>query len=260
MRRAACVAIAAAFGAATSAEAVVLDPHGTGQVLIYLYYTVNAGFGTLLSVVNTTLDGKALKVHVREGYDGRNVLVFNLYLSPFDVWVAQIFSTSADAAGPAAMGTNDNSCTVPAFSKTFGPVPGQGPAVETLRTADYTGLNADGAPTGPARTREGYVEIIEMGTVKNTAYGTLDAITHGSSGVPSHCQQLVDAWDVGALGYWTMNALADLAPPSGGLFGNESIINVGQGLLYAVPAAAIDGFSGAIQHTAPGEPVPDLGS
>ena len=85
MHRSICVAVAAALSAATSAEAVVLDPHGTGQVLIYPYYTVNAGFGTLLSVVNTTLDGKALKVHVREGYDGRDVLVFNLYLSPFDV-------------------------------------------------------------------------------------------------------------------------------------------------------------------------------
>src|SRR5215475_6506282 len=122
MRTSICIAVAAALGAATTAEAVVLNPNGTGQVLIYPYYTVNAGFGTLLSLVNATDRGKALKVHVREGYDGRDVLVFNLYLSPFDVWVAQIFDTSADGSGPGALATNDNSCTVPAFSKTFGPV------------------------------------------------------------------------------------------------------------------------------------------
>src|SRR5262249_51896296 len=115
---------------------------------------------------------------------------------------------------------------------------------------------ADGGPTGPTRTREGYVEIIEMGTVTNASHGTLNAITHGSSGTPSDCRQLVDAWDVA--GYWTTQPTADLDLPGGGLFGSESIINVGQGLLYAVPAAAIDGFSSTIQHTLPGGPTPDL--
>ncbi len=44
------------------ADAVTLNPRGLGQVLIYPYYTANAGFGTLLTVVNTTPRGKALKV------------------------------------------------------------------------------------------------------------------------------------------------------------------------------------------------------
>jgi len=112
MRRLAfCIAAAAALQAAIPAKAVVLNPNGTGQALVYPYYTANAGFGTLLSLVNTTEKGKALKVHVREGYQGRDVLIFNLYLSPFDVWVAQLFGTSTD--GGAALATNDNSCTVP---------------------------------------------------------------------------------------------------------------------------------------------------
>lgn len=257
MRRPVCMAVAAAL-AATSAEAVVLDPHGTGQVLVYPYYTVNAGFGTLLSIVNTTETGKALKVHVREGYDGRDVLVFNLYLSPFDAWVAQIFDTSSDGSGAAAIATNDNSCTAPAFAKTFGPAPGQGPGVAAFGTAGYTGTNADGGPTGVTRTREGYVEVIEMGTVTNASHGTLNAITHGSSGIPSNCAQLIGAWDVD--GYWAAKPTADLDVPGGGLYGAESIINVGEGLLYTVNAAAIDGFSGAVQNSAPGNPLPDLSS
>jgi len=258
MRNTMAIAITAAIGiAASSAEAVVLNPRGTGQVLIYPYYTVNAGFGTLLSLVNTTLEGKALKVHIREGYNGRSVLDFNLYLSPFDAWVAQIFDTS-DGSGGAAIATNDNSCTVPAFSKAFGAGPGIGPGVASFSDAGYSGANADHGPTGPARTREGYLEIIEMGTVSNAQQSTLSAITHGSSGVPSSCPQVVKAWTTG--GYWTTDATTDIDVPGGGLFGAESIINVGEGLMYTVNAAAIDGFSSVAQHTLPGSVSPDLSS
>ena len=51
-----CAALAGigALSAAGAAQAVNLNPDGLGQVLLYPYYTVNAGQGTLLSVVNTT--------------------------------------------------------------------------------------------------------------------------------------------------------------------------------------------------------------
>jgi hypothetical protein len=251
MRNALTIALTAALGAASANScAVTLNPRGLGQVLIYPYYTVNAGFGTLLSVVNTTPDGKALKVHVREGYDGRDVLVFNLYLSPFDAWVAQIFAGS-DASTGAAIATNDNSCTVPPF-------PPISAGAAAFRDAGYTGADADGGPTGIARTREGYVEIIEMGTVTNEHEETLNAITHDSSGVPSNCPQLIQAWTAG--GYWGANAATDIGTPSGGLYGAESIINVAEGLMYTVNAEAIDGFSSTVRHTIPGSALPDLSS
>jgi len=252
MRTTRVIAATAILGAAlTSAEAVVLNPRGTGQVLVYPYYTVNAGFGTLLSVVNATADGKALKVHIREGYDGRDVLVFNLYLSPFDAWVAQIFAAGSNASTGAGIATNDNSCTVP----TFPPISAGAAA---FRDAGYTGANADGGPVGIGRTREGYIEIIEMGTVTNDQQSTLNAIGHGSSGVPSNCPQLIQAWTTG--GYWTSNATTDIGTPSGGLYGAESIINVDEGLMYTINAEAIDGFSSTAQHTIPGSATPDLSS
>jgi len=259
MRSAVSIAITAALGVMIpSAEAVVLSPHGIGQVLIYPYYTVNAGFATLLSLVNSTAEGKALKVHIREGYNGRSVLDFNLYLSPFDTWVAQIFDTGSDGSGAAAIATNDNSCTVPKFMSTFGPAPGQGGGTGTFGNAGYSGTNADGGPATLGRTREGYVEIIEMGTVTNDHQQTLNKITHGSSGIPSSCSQVVMAWASG--GYWTTDATTDIGPPDAGLFGAESIINVGAGLLYTVNAEAIDGFSRSVQHTLPGSATPDLSS
>ncbi len=146
---------------------------------------------------------------------------------------------------------------MPKFFATFGPAPGAGGTV-SFSNAGYSGTNADGGPVALSRTREGYVEIIEMGTVTNDHHSTLSAITHGSSGVPSNCAQVVDAWSTG--GYWIADATIDIGPPDGGLFGSESIINVGEGLLYTVNAEAIDGFSSTVQHTLPGSATPDLSS
>src|SRR5215475_16124324 len=72
--------------ASPAVRAVYLDPHGMGQVLVYPYYTTNAGQATLITVVNTTADGKAVKIRFHEGFNGRNVLDVNIYLSPYDVW------------------------------------------------------------------------------------------------------------------------------------------------------------------------------
>src|SRR3954466_1075360 len=86
-------AVASALTLASgAARAVYEDPHGTGQVLIYPYYTVQSAggnaFNTYLSVSNTTTRAKVVKVRFREGRNARAVLDFNLFLSPNDVWTA----------------------------------------------------------------------------------------------------------------------------------------------------------------------------
>ena len=85
--------IAGVAGFAGLANAVDLNPDGLGQVLIYPYYTVNKSQDTLFSVVNTTDIGKAVKVRFLEGYNSREVLDFNLFLSPHDVWTARVSQT-----------------------------------------------------------------------------------------------------------------------------------------------------------------------
>ena len=250
--------VALALGVATaSSHAVVLNPRGTGQLLIYPYYTVNHQ-QTLLSVVNTTEHGKALRVRFREGYDGREVAGFNVYLGPFDSWVGAVYDTSADGSGAAAIATNDHSCTVPAFAAPFGE---GGPRALTFSNANYsqgvygTPTGTDHGPTGLARTREGFFEIIEMGEVNNAEMGTLTAITP-VNGTPPGCAQVQAAWQ--GAGYWSADATTDLLPPAGGLFGSAGIVDVAQGTLYAYDATAIEGFSDVAQHTAPGDPKPNL--
>ena len=66
--------LAGAAGIAGTAQAVNLNPDGLGQVLIYPYYTSNAGNATILSVVNTTDNAKAVKVRFNEGFNSREVL------------------------------------------------------------------------------------------------------------------------------------------------------------------------------------------
>ena len=103
-----CILLAAAV-AATGAQAVHISPNGTGQVLIFPYYTVRNGFATLVSVTNTQANTKMVKVRFREGMNGREVSDFNLFLAPNDSWTAAVVET----ADGARIITNDNSCVTP---------------------------------------------------------------------------------------------------------------------------------------------------
>ncbi|HEX6832727.1 MAG TPA: hypothetical protein VF132_04255, partial [Rudaea sp.] len=231
------------------ARAVTLNPRGLGQALIYPYYTVNGNHVTLFSLVNTTAHGKALRLYMREARNGREVLGFNLYLAPQDTWAAQIVLTK----GGAGISTTDTSCTVPTLPKTAA-------LAQPFLPYDYDGttqIGTDGGPTDIGRTREGYIEIIEMGEVTGDSRGTLSAITPINDAPPG-CAALTAAWLNN--GYWLVDPKIDLSPPGGGLYGTVSIINVEQGTMYSANAAAIDGFSATIQHTIPYMEVPDLAS
>ena len=107
--------LAGVAGIAGTAQAVNMNPDGLGQVLIYPYYTANDGNSTMLSVVNTTEQAKAIKVRFLEGFNSREVLDFNLYMSPFDVWVASIEAGGTDPEGNSVpkLVIPDTSCTVP---------------------------------------------------------------------------------------------------------------------------------------------------
>jgi len=224
-----------AVGIANISNAVNLNPDGLGQVLLYPYYTVRNGTDTLISVVNTHNEAKAVKVRFLEGENSREVLDFNLYLSPFDVWTAAV--TEADDGSGAVLNTSDATCTV-------GPVDGV-----AFRQFQYTGANADGGSTTLDRTKEGHLEMIEMGVVT----GTKGAATLHSAG--PDCATLTAAWSGGD---WTQDPNDEMQPPTGGLFGGASLIQVDAGFDVGYNANALDSFSQAILHRAPGTVFPNL--
>jgi hypothetical protein len=214
-----------ALGVTGAANAVNVNPNSLGQVLIYPYYTVNNdgrgnAFNSLISVVNSTASAKAVKVRFLEGKDSREVLDFNLFLSKFDVWTAAIIPSPVTAGG--RVQTNDQSCTIPSNTLLQA-------GVDFVNFA-YTGSADDGGGTGLERTKEGYVEMIEMATFP-TFTCTYQDITH-SAGVPKDCAGISDA-----------QAGIDATSATGGLFGGISMINVKSGGDYSVDAVALERFN-----------------
>jgi hypothetical protein len=219
----------AATATPATAQTMHIDTGGRGQVLIYPYYTVRNGTVSLLSMVNQTNAGKALRLRVRESVGGRSVAEMNVFLSPKDVWTAAI----VPAGDGAAIISNDKSCTNPVISgKTAG---------LAFSSAAFIG---DGAPptqpmqtTRPAldRVREGYIELIEMATIATEK--ALGKDTTHIAGVPA-CKLTTDPVAAVDLTSGTF----PLTAPSGGVMGSMSFINLNDGLGVSYNATAINGF------------------
>jgi hypothetical protein len=243
-------------GLAGMANAVNVNPDGLGQVLLYPYYTVNGGNDTLISVVNTTNQGKAVKVRFLESLNSAEVLDFNLYLSPFDVWTAAIGFTDAGAS----LFTSDTSCTVP---NSVGKGPDGTPFLPyefTVNPArDVSGMRGEvriGGATGSIvaisdaeRMRQGHIEFIEMGVlldeVAPSTFRPLAWSTHQgpiTDRVPNNCAALEAAWFRNPDGAWIVDSGRAVNSPTGGLFGGATIVDVDFGRALTYNAEAIDGF------------------
>ncbi|MBT8048783.1 MAG: hypothetical protein HKN57_05180 [Xanthomonadales bacterium] len=266
--------LAGVAGLAATAQAVNLNPDGLGQVLVYPYYTANDGNQTVLSVVNTTNNAKAVKVRFLEGFNSREVLDFNLYMSEHDVWVASI------AAGENAptLFIPDSSCTVP-YLYGMGKAAGLDYGMQPFLTLAYTGDNEDGGPTAIQRAAEGHFEMIEMGVLTGDS---ADDVRHdnsdGGTGEPADCMELSDKWSEvinGTNGIWfdeanfgtddcTIDdqACTDTDRASGGLFGGAAVVNATNGTMYSYDAKAIQGFDKTDNglHYEPGTIFPSLRS
>src|SRR5438477_2660529 len=202
----AAIACIGALGVTGAAEAVYINPDGLGQALVYPYYTVRAtstgaSYQSLISVVNSTASAKAVKVRFLEGKNSREVLDFNLFLSKKDVWTAAILPSSS---GGGKIVSFDKSCTIPDNSNLLPP------GVDFVNFA-FVGSNDDKGGSGLDRTKEGYVEIIEM-AVFPTYTCTSIQVTH-VSGVPFDCAGVSDA-----------GAAADQRSTTVGLCGGMTLI------------------------------------
>lgn len=234
-------AVAATLGH-TAANAVSVNPDGLGQVLLFPYYTVQgddtASFDTLITIVNTRDEVKAVKLRFREAKNSREVLDFNIYLSPFDVWVGVVTAATDDSGESVAVikqrinDSGDTTCTVPVIPDTVG---------QPFRNLTYSGDLADGGGTGLDRTKEGYIEAIEMGVVHDGGgFDFAAAATHNETMFPADCAALNTAW---AGGEWDRsNGATNVTAPTGGLFGTASLINVNEGTDYGYDATALRDF------------------
>ena len=266
--------------------AMYVNDKGMGETLIFPFYSAENGNSTNVNIANTTTGTKAVKVRILEAQNSREVLDFNLYLSPKDHFSFAVLADAADGGG--MLKTNDNSCTVPA-------IPSDG-----VKFRDFLYNPADSAEddadteadesydnTSITRTAVGYIEVIEMGQIDPDANAVLDtatqnainaaaAIKHGSDGVPANCALLVDAWSTaadGTNGQWLAEAIAGTPKvgtseflaswAGGGLYGYASVVNVDMGTSFGYDAIAIadhvaNGATGSAMHYEPGDINPNF--
>lgn len=151
--------------------AVSLSSTGTGETLLFPYYTVRNGYDTYLSLTNTTSSGKAVRINFREGLGGKLVLGFNAYLAANDQWAAAVVATSDGAR----MYVADKTCTAPQ-------IPEGGVNLVNYAYAnppDVFGI------TSWDRTRDGYFEVIEMGQIPSGSQFAANITP--VNGVPKDC-------------------------------------------------------------------------
>ena len=238
---------ASAVALSGTAGAVALNPDGLGEALIYPYYTARAGQDTLISVVNTTTNAKAVKVRFREARNSNDVLDFNLYLSPFDVWTGRVSAKD----GGAYLQTNDTSCTNPPKSQWTNEDRG----IFGVKFFNYDYAAVDGtSPTATNldRTLEGYVEIIEMATI-TTASSLFTQIKH-VNGVAPCGSVLTPAGAITGTG---------ILAPTGGLFGAAAILSTtaagaNGGMSTGFGAVAYNGFDRGAEIFSPSDARPNF--
>lgn len=184
-----------------------ISVNGTGQALVFPYYTVRGGYKSFFNVTNTSNRTVPIKVRFREGLNSRDALDFIVVLSPYDVWTGWVEDSTA---GPVVKST-DKSCTVGAPDITTSGQPLSAIGYNYKPAGPVAEQWADQGDQTIDRTREGYVEIIAMGqTVDNgkfvggvsnaggtnttVAYNALHRTSGASKGIPRNCARVDSAF------------------------------------------------------------------
>ncbi len=208
----------AGTASAAPATELRLAESGTGHILLVPYFNAQNKNMSVFHVVNTdTSNGKAVKVRFRGAANSDDILDFQVFLSPGDVWTAAV---SAGADGVSQLVTYDNSCTLPAIQKGV-PVP---------FLTDRLNSKSDVANN----TREGYVEMFNMADIKadSNANSLFTAIKHVKGVAPCTDAVLQATLTTG-------KNTVGLAEPTTGLTGSWYIINVPETTTYSGAANVI---------------------
>ena len=222
-------------------------PGGVGHALVVPYFNAQNGNMTVMHVTNTDqVNGKAVKVRFRSAANSDDILDFQVFLSPGDVWTAAV---TAGADGVAQIVTADNTCTVPALTSG---VP-QSFVMDRLNP----NLSADERAN---QTREGYVEIFNMADVDAAKLFTVGGVAGSYSPLftaVKHVSGVAPCSVAGSAARTLLNTIATtnhteitasasgLNTPTTGLMGDWYIINVPQTTTFSGGATAIQATGGA---------------
>jgi len=241
-----------------TAQAVSLNDAGSqGQVLVFPYYNVNGSFLTSFNITNTTGETKAVKIRYRTSKLSNDVLDFNLYMSPYDVFTMTLRKVQDGGIDKVNLTTQDKTCTHPTI-----------PASGVVFRDVY-------ASAAPADLLEGYLEVIEMGVVTDSDVQA--GVLHDSSGTPDDCGVIEDAWQNGDFtsggskantggdnvvfsnaagypaqprteGYYGEDYPNGISAPTGGLVGSSILIDVNNVAGYVAEPLSVLNYTTHPQH------------
>lgn len=237
------VSLLGVIGIIASAQAVHLNPDGTGQVLLFPYFNAQDGYVTNINLVNSSDQAKAVKIRFHEGKASNDVLDFNIYMDADDVWTGSIKSVQDNSGTKVgSLTTRNRTCTLPALASCD-----DGKCETTVPFSGYNLFQGVAA----SDTQEGFVEVIEMGVIEDA---TVKAGVAHAKGKPANCKTVADAWTKGTFTAGTGAAAKGLTAPTGGLFGSSAVLNVTEGSAYTVEPVAIDNYSTQAQHYQASDP------
>ena len=230
----------------TTASDLTLSEGGVGHMLLVPYYSAQNNNMTVLHVVNTdSVNGKAVKVRFRGAANSDDVMDFQVFMSPGDVWTAAV---TAGADGIAQVQTADNTCTVPSLG------------FNTPQAFTTSRLNPNHTDEAKASgTREGYVEIFNMADIPSNKIYTVDGKTAQSALFTAikHVNAVAPCSVAGSTAQTTLTDIAlenyvlesDAAnvgfnTPTGGLMGDWYIINVPETTTFSGAATAVKAEGG----------------
>ena len=230
----------------TTASDLTLSEGGVGHMLLVPYYSAQNNNMTVLHVVNTdSVNGKAVKVRFRGAANSDDVMDFQVFMSPGDVWTAAV---TAGADGIAQVQTADNTCTVPSLG------------FNTPQAFTTSRLNPNHTDEAKASgTREGYVEIFNMADIPSDKIYTVGGKTAQSALFTAikHVNAVAPCSVAGSTAQTTLTDIAlenyvlesDAAnvgfnTPTGGLMGDWYIINVPETTTFSGAATAVKAVGG----------------
>lgn len=237
---------------------------GVGHVLFTPYFSTAQGNATMISLVNTDQNyGKVVKVRFRGAANSDDLLDFTVLLSPGDVWTGAVLSS---LTGGSRILSPDTSCVLPRQ------IPESNPA-------EFREFRLDPKLSDAAKAvhrTEGYIEYLNMADISpwKGRKGAADAVSPVSGANAATLFQSIKHVDNvapcnTAVMSWLQNDSAldktdakeyGLLPPTGGLFGNWSVVNNKSVTSYSGGhyASAAEGGTSARLIFAPqvGQPLP----
>ena len=244
-RKTICAAVAAAVISTPALAQQTINGSGTGEVLLYPFYSTQNDSNTYMHVVNNTVDQKAVKLRFMEGQGSSVVLEFNVYLGPYDIFPVALASNSF--GGTSVLAT-DPTCTVPELGTPNAPYNGEQTDLadgSVLSAQPFVPYQYENEESGDiSRTLIGHAEVIEMGVVDDT----IDV---------SDCSAIRALWNSGA---WASDTGTNVSSPTGGISGSSLFINPELAFSMDLSVIAIDGWADPARgyHSGPGTLFPNL--